>query len=645
MSALVAEVATLPATRSQQSLRRLLRNPVAIAAISFLGIVIAVSIGAAVTAPFDPLHQDLERVLSEPTSHNLLGTDSLGRDVLSRLIYGGRRSLLSVLEGVVVVLALGIPMGLAAGYTGGWADSVLSKFAETIMAVPALIVVLVVLAVLPQNEDAAMISFGLVGFPAILRVVRSVALRVREDLYVTAARVSGLTHLNIVIRHVLPRVWGPVIVQASLFAAYALLFETGIAYLGLTADPSTPTWGGMVAEASTVIERQAWLLIPSGTLIALTILAFGLLGDAVRDAVVAEEGGRSDRARVLVVTETHRRAYSATRLNGRSGLVLRVQDLSVSANTSGGEIPIVDGVSFDVYAGETLGIVGESGCGKTVTALALLRLLPEDLRPAGGQVFWQGNDLLVMPESSFDKLRGSTLAYVSQEPQSSLDPAFTVGSQLIELIQRHDRVSRSMAVTTAIALLRQVGMQNPEQVARSYAHELSGGMAQRVAIAFALTGHPKLLIADEPTTALDVTVQAEILGLLRRIQREAGMAMVLITHNWGVVADVCDRALVMYAGQIVETSVTQEMFDRPLHPYTLALLKAHPSLAQPGSRLTSIPGNVPSPGSWPGACRFLPRCPFAAETCAKAAIPLLDVEPGRTSRCIRVEQIFTRVSA
>jgi len=645
MSVLADQIAIGPASHSHQSVRLLIRNPVAIAAITFLGIVTLVCIGAPVTAPFDPLHQDLERVLSGPTAHNLLGTDTLGRDVLSRLMYGGRRSLLSVLEGVTVVTALGVPLGLAAGYAGGWVDRVLSKFAETLMAVPALIIVLVVLAVLPQNEDAAMISFGLLGIPAILRVVRSATLRVREDLYVAAARVSGLNHVQIVERHILPRVWGPVIVQASLFAAYALLFETGIAYLGLTADPSTPTWGGMVAEASTVIQRQAWLLVPSGTLIALTILAFGLLGDAIRDAVVIGEGGLAKGAPRSVVTKRDHDGDIAEPLNGRSGLVLRVRDLSVSTASSAAGTPIVDRVGFDVYAGETLGIIGESGCGKSVTALAVLRLLPQGLRVTEGHVYWQGDDLLRMAERSFDELRGSSLAYVSQEPQSSLDPAFTVGSQLVELIRHHQRVSRRKARSSAIALLRQVELLNADQVARTYAHELSGGMAQRVAIAFALAGRPKLLIADEPTTALDVTVQAEILGLLRRLQRETGMALILITHNWGVIADICDRAVVMYAGQIVEKSSIQEMFHKPLHPYTLGLLKSHPSLAEPRSRLSSIPGNVPSPGSWPPACRFSPRCRFVTDACVKAPIPLIDVGPGHASRCIRVDHIFAKASA
>jgi peptide/nickel transport system permease protein len=267
MSAL-PEHAAMPA-REEASwrssfLRGLWRSPVAVGAIAFLVLLVLACVAASLIAPYGPREQDLHRVLTGPSAHNLLGTDTLGRDVLSRLLYGGRRSLLSVGEGLVVVLALGVPLGLAAGYVGGWSDRMLSRMAEMLMAIPAIILILVILAVVPHNEDAAMVAFGLLGAPAVLRVVRAATLKVREELYITAARVSGLSHARIVVRHVLPRVTGPVIVQATIFAAYALLFETGLAYLGLTADPQTPTWGGMVAEGSTVIQQQSWLLVPSG---------------------------------------------------------------------------------------------------------------------------------------------------------------------------------------------------------------------------------------------------------------------------------------------------------------------------------------------------------------------------------------------
>jgi peptide/nickel transport system permease protein len=649
MSTLDPKALAGQAVSSRQSsiVRELLRRPIAVGAILIIALLLVASIAAPLLAPYDPRDQDLTRVLSGPTGHNLLGTDTLGRDVLSRLMYGGRRSLLSIVEGLAVVLALGVPLGLCAGYMGGWADRSLSRFAEMLLAIPGIILVLVVLALIPQNEDAAMVMFGLLGTPAVFRVVRAATLRVREDLYVTAARISGLSHFRIVTRHIVPRVTGPIIVQASLFAAYALVFESGLAYLGLTANAATPTWGGMVGEASTVIQQQEWLLVPPGTVIALTILAFGLLGDAVRDVAVMDEA---------TIRRKQQPSLSSQPLGVLSGdrdsapqnaidILLQVRDLSVGLSGRESTTPVVDAVSFDVLAGETLGLVGESGCGKTVLALALLRLLPPELQPTGGHVYWGERDVLSMPDRAFDRLRGSTFAYVSQEPQSSLDPTFTIGSQLIEVVRHHDHVSRSVAKTRALELLRLVELPNAEQVARARAHELSGGMAQRVAMALALAGRPKLLVADEPTTALDVTVQAEILTLLRRLQDETGMAILLITHNWGVVADLCDRTMVMYAGQIIEQSGTQAIFDQPLHPYTLALLESHPSLAEIGVPLTAMSGGVPSPGSWSAGCRFAPRCRFATSECTGAPVPLLQPEEMHSSRCVRVEEIFRKVSA
>jgi peptide/nickel transport system permease protein len=634
------------AGRPRSFARRLLGQPAAVAALAFLVLLILACVAAPIIAPYNPGAQDLENVLSGPTLHHVLGTDTLGRDVLSRLLYGGQRSLLSVAEGLAVVLAIGVPLGLAAGYAGGMSDRALSRGAEIVMAVPPIIFILVVLAVVPGNEDAAMVVFGLLGAPAMLRVVRSATLKVREEPFIAAARLSGLSHGQIVRRHILPRIAGPVIVQASLFAAYALLFETGLAFLGLTADPNAPTWGGMVAEASTVIERQEWLLVPSGTLIAVTILAFGLLGDAARDAAV-ETAAVPSRHRGSPGRTANRRgpAPPAREPAGDRGALLSVRGLTVTRPGPHGPADIVDSVSFDVFAGETVGLVGESGCGKTVTALALLRLLPASLRVASGQAHWAGDDLLAMPDRTFDPLRGSALAYVAQEPQASLDPTFTVISQLTEVIRRHDRVPRPAARARALELLRHVELPDPERAARTYPHELSGGMAQRVAVALALAGRPKLLIADEPTTALDVTVQAELLALLRRLSRETGMAVLLITHDWGVVADICDRTMVMYAGQIVEQGRVQELFDRPLHPYTLGLLRSHPSLARPGQPLDALPGRVASPGAWPAGCRFAPRCRFADDACRAGPVRLGEYGGSRLSRCVHTEQVLQEATA
>ena len=513
------------------------------------------------------------------------------------------------------------------------------------MAIPPIIIILVVLAVIPGSENAAMLVFGLLGAPSMLRVVRGATLKVREEPYVTAGRLCGLSALQVVRRHVLPRVAGPIIVQASIFAAYALLFETGLAYLGLTASSSSPTWGGMVAEASTVIEQQEWLLIPSGVLIAVTILAFGLLGDAARDAAAMEDAAPAHRRRTAAPRDAAGQAAPASQPGAPSAdadadALLSVRGLSVTGQGRSGQTLVVDSVSFDVFPGETVGLVGESGCGKTLTALAVLRLLPASLAVAGGQAQWAGRDLLQMPDRVFDALRGSALAYVSQEPQASLDPSFTVGSQLAEVIRRHDRVPRSAGRARAVALLRQVELPDPDRTARAYPHELSGGMAQRVALALALAGRPDLLIADEPTTALDVTVQAELLALLRRLARETGMAVLLITHDWGVVADVCDRTIVMYAGQVVERGGVQDLFERPLHPYTLGLLRSHPSLARPGQPISALPGRVALPGAWPTGCRFAPRCGFADDACRAGPILLAEHGASRQARCLHTERLL-----
>ena len=623
--------------------RRFMAKPAGVGAAVFLLLLILACIAAPLIAPYNPADPGPVSTLSGPTAQHWLGTDTLGRDVLSRLLYGGRRSLLSVAEGLAVVVVLGVPLGLAAGYRGGGADRALSRTAEMVMAIPPIIIILVVLAVIPGNENAAMLVFGLLGAPSMLRVVRGATLKVREETYVTAGRLSGLSAPQVVRRHILPRVAGPIIVQGSIFAAYALLFETGLAYLGLTGSTNTPTWGGMVAEASTVIEQQEWLLIPSGVLIAITILAFGILGDAVRDAAAMDDAPsrrrRARGAKTRGADDEATRASAGAVPPADAAALLSVRGLSVARRGPDGQVLVVDTVSFDVFPGETVGLVGESGCGKTITALAVLRLLPPGLAVTAGQARWDGTDLVEMADHAFDQLRGSTLGYVSQEPQASLDPSFTIGSQLTEVVRRHDKAHRRAARARVLELLRQVELPDPERTARSYPHELSGGMAQRVALALSLAGRPKLLIADEPTTALDVTVQAEMLALLRRLQRETGMAILLITHDWGVVADICDRTLVMYAGQVVERGEVQDLFDSPLHPYTVGLLRSHPSLASAGQPINALPGRVVPPGAWPAGCRFAPRCGFADDACRSGPIMLAQHGASRQARCVHTERV------
>jgi oligopeptide/dipeptide ABC transporter ATP-binding protein len=325
--------------------------------------------------------------------------------------------------------------------------------------------------------------------------------------------------------------------------------------------------------------------------------------------------------------------------------LLRVRDLKTYFVTEhgSGTAQAVDGVSFEVYPGETLGIVGESGCGKTVTSLSILRLIPEPpghIRP-GSFIEFEGRNLLTLAPPELRAVRGNQIAMIFQEPMTSLNPVFTVGDQIAEAAVIHQGLARRAARARAIAMLALVGIPDPAERVDHYPHQMSGGMRQRVMIAMALVCHPKLLIADEPTTALDVTIQAQILELLDRLQAELGMAVMLITHDLGLVAGSADRVLVMYAGQVVEQSPTGELFARPLHPYTEGLLASVPRVDAPAARargrLHSIPGQVPAATAWPTGCRFHPRCPYAWDRCRQDPPPLLDAgtgEPGtHTVRC------------
>ena len=317
-----------------------------------------------------------------------------------------------------------------------------------------------------------------------------------------------------------------------------------------------------------------------------------------------------------------------------SGALLEVSDLRTLFRSDDGEFAAVDGVSFSVEAGRTLAIVGESGCGKSVTSLSIMGLVPNPPgRIAGGSIRFEGKELIGASEKTLQDLRGNGMAMIFQEPMSSLNPAFTIGEQIVEAVLRHRNVGRAAAIEQAMAMLLKVRMPAPQQRFNEHPHKLSGGMRQRAMIAMALVCEPRLLIADEPTTALDVTIQAQILELMRSLQQESGSAVILITHDLGVVAEVADEVLVMYAGRIVERAPVQSMFDEPQHPYTIGLLGSIPRLDGDRDRLVSIEGQVPSPLRRPAGCRFADRCPFADQQCRALEPALRAVGPSHLSAC------------
>ena len=612
--------------------RRVIRRPAAVASAVWLVLVLAASAGAPLFAPHGPLDQDLGHVLAGPSAGHLLGTDELGRDILSRLLYGGQSTLLGVVEALLVFLVLGTTFGLAAGYLGGWVDWLVTRTAELMFALPGIIIVLVVLSVFSHNLSAAMITFGVLGSPGLVRLLRAQTLSVREELYVAAARVSGLSRTQILRRHILPRTASTVIVQAALFSAIVVTVQAGLGFLDFGVQPPNPSWGGLVADASNVIDSDPWMLVPAGVPLVLTVIALGLLGDAIRDSAIENWS----------VSRLAAPQARATAESGGSEVVapdpealLSVRGLTIEIGGS----PVVQDVSFDLMPGQTLGLVGESGCGKSVTATGVLGLVPGGGRITGGQCVFAGRDLVGLSAAELAGIRGSGIAFVSQEPMVALDPTFTVSAQLAEAVRRHRGGTRKDARVRVLELLDLVNIPDPAAVAGRYPHQLSGGMAQRVAIALALAGEPRLLIADEPTTALDVTVQAEILGLLRTLQSETGMSVLIVTHDWGVVADLCRRAVVMYAGQVVEYADVSAVFQQPYHPYTQGLLAANPHLAVEGEPLPTIPGTVPAPRDWPSGCRFADRCRYATAECSAEPVALTRPEAGRLSRCLHSEQL------
>ena len=612
-------------------LRRLLRRPGAVACLAWIA---AVLIGSIVFRAFDigqPLKQNLSESLALPSGEHLLGTDMLGRDVFSRLLYGGWETILGAMVAVAIAIAIGTALGLAAGYVGGVIDAVANWVQDILITLPTILVLLAVATVMGNNIWAAMIVLGILMSATFVRLVRAFTIAAKEELYVDAAKVAGLGDARILGRHVLPNIIAPVVIQGSAALGTALVVQAGLGFLGLGAPPPIPNWGGMISEAAKAMSIQPWLLLPSGAMIILTVLALNLLGDYLRDELYASRSSSPEPMRKPRLSGP---VAASGDVEHDPEALASVTDLTVAFPSDGKMVPVVSGVSFSIARGDIVALVGESGCGKTMTALALIGLVPEP-GVVTGTLTIAGRS--VQDPASFAGLRGTRIALISQEPMVALDPAFTVGNLLQESLRGHG-MRRADTRARAAELLGMVGIPRVDDVLKSYPHQLSGGMAQRVAIALALSGDPDLLIADEPTTALDVTVQAEILDLLRDLQKRSGMGLLLITHDLGVVADICTRAIVMYAGEIVEEAAIDPLFERPQHPYTAALMASTPVL-DAVSELQGIPGMVPPPAAWPDHCRFAARCVFVTDSCRTAPIPLLSTGDGRAVRCIRTEEI------
>ena len=562
--------------------RQLLRNPQGAVCLAFLALVVLVAATSPWLAPYSPTETDLDATNAAPFSAgHLLGGDSAGRDILSRLMWGSRQTVLACAIILVISLAVGVTSGLVAGFYRGRFEAAAGFVADVVMSLPGIVLLIALYALTGPNIPAAMAVFGLLIAPTYYRLVRNVVLGVRNELYVDAARVAGLSDLRIVGRHVLWAVRAPVIIQSSFVLAAGIGIEAGVSFLGL-GDPAGASWGIVLQNSFNGIYNNRWAVVWPALLISLTILALVLLGNALSDVLQSSARSKtlSPRSRRAAVTAARQAEpeEDSIPVGSSDDVVLSVRGLRVAYPMAGGEIrEVVHGADLDVRRGEIHGLVGESGSGKSQIAFATLGILPREALVLGGSVLLDGEDLLA-DDAKMRAARGRRIAYVPQEPMSNLDPSFTIGKQLTYGLRAVTTLDAKQARERITELLVRVGITDPGRVMSLYPHEISGGMAQRVLICGAVAADPDVIVADEPTTALDVTVQAEVLELLRELSQERGLAMILVTHNLGVVADLCDTVSVMKEGDIVERADVDAIFESPQQAYTRELLSSSRSV-------------------------------------------------------------------
>ena len=628
-------VAAGPATASLRpgAWSLLLRNTLATTGLVLLVLIVAL----ALLAPFLPLADPdatapAQRLIPPFTDGHLFGTDALGRDILSRLVWGTRVSLAVGLSATLIAALVGSVIGLVAGYAGGWVDSVLMRGIDMVLAFPYILLALAIVAVLGPGLINALYAIAVVNIPFFARNVRGLALGLSRREFVDAARLSGQNDAEILLREVLPNVMPVIVITMSTTVGWMILETAGLSFLGLGAQPPQADLGSMLGEGRKVLFTAPHVSVVPGLMIFVLVMSINLLGDGVRDVLdprlrsgaVARPSARTAVARA--------EAPAASR---HPGAALDLAGMSTEFRLGGATIKAVNGIDIHVEEGECVGLVGESGSGKSVTAMSVMGLVPSPPgRISAGAAYFKGRDLFAMPMGALRALRGGAVSYVFQDPLSTLHPQFTIGQQLVEAIRLHEPMGRGAANARAAELLTLVRISNPERRLAAYPHELSGGMRQRVGIAMALAGNADVVIADEPTTALDVTVQAQVLALLNRLRRERTVGVLFITHDFGVVSAVCDRVAVMYAGRIVETGPTAEILAAPAHPYTAALVACVPVLGQPDRHLATIPGRPPSLANLPQGCAFADRCPRAEADCRAAPVEIAPLGAGRAVRCI-----------
>lgn len=590
----------------------------------------------------DPVTMNVKARLMAPAWGSFLGTDEYGRDVLSRILWGARTSLGVAFIAAILSAIIGTFLGLLGGYFRGFVEILTVRSSEVLLCLPPMLLALLVVTLLGAGTGTLILCLSILFTPGYVRVVYAETLSVRQLDFVSAQQSIGTHPARILLRTILPNVTAPLIVQFSLTVAAAMVLESGLSFLGLGVVPPAPSWGLMIRGARGTMDQAPLMILWPCIALSLAIISLNSLCDALRDALDPKAFGNALSTHRPLSGRLAERVLPGLFSSKKEKIVLSVRDLSLRVSAAPDAPDLVRGISLDIAAGETLALVGESGSGKTLTGLALLGLLPQGVECAAGSIHFTRRDgtvtdLLTLDEERLKTMRGDEISMVFQDPGGSLDPVYRVGRQIAEGIRAHRNVSRQAALLAATDLLTSVGLPDPERKAKAFPHELSGGQKQRAMIASAIANGPRLLIADEPTTALDVTIQAQIIDLFAELKtRDPDMGMIFITHNLALVAQIADRICVMYAGEIVESGPVAEVFAAPKHPYTAALIASVPE--GDNDRLNAVPGAVPALKDFPVGCRFAPRCAIARADCV-AHPDLYDTGMERQSRCFHWKEV------